>query len=114
MDLRFDGGNKQFNSSNVLVYADPPYMLGTRCAKQYRHEMDDEAHEELLDVLLDHKGPVLLSGYDNSLYRTRLKGWHREERDTRTQSCSLKREILWMNFVPEGMQIRMHGLGELN
>ena len=105
---------KKFNSSKVLIYADPPYMLETRQGKQYQYEMGDEEHEELIDVLLVHKGPVLLSGYDNALYRTRLKEWHREERDTRTQSCRLKREILWMNFEPAEMQIRMNGLGELN
>ena len=40
-------------------------------------EMDDRAHKELLDVLISHKGPVLLSGYDNDLYNDRLAGWHK-------------------------------------
>lgn len=29
---------QRFNYSNVLIYADPPYMLGTRHGKQYREE----------------------------------------------------------------------------
>ena len=90
----------RFNYSNVLIYADPPYVLKTRHGKQYRCEMDDTAQNDLLDVLLVHKGPVLLSGYDSNLYRGRLSGWHREEIDCYSQVCSKKREILWMNFEP--------------
>ena len=30
---------KAFNHDNVLIYADPPYVLSTRTRKQYRHEM---------------------------------------------------------------------------
>lgn len=70
---------ERFNYSNVLIYGDPPYVLSTRYGKQYRYEMDDKEHNDLLDVLLVHKGPVLLSGYDNELYNYRLKAWHREE-----------------------------------
>lgn len=91
---------KRFNSPNVLIYADPPYLLSTRHGKQYRCEMDEADHEELLSVLLRHKGPVLLSGYDSDLYNHILKGWHREETASYTQSGSKKKEILWMNFEP--------------
>ena len=45
----------RFNYKNVLIYCDPPYMLQTRHGKQYKHEMSDEDHEELLKVLLKHK-----------------------------------------------------------
>lgn len=90
----------EFNYSNVLIYADPPYVLGTRCGKQYKCEMSDKDHEELMSVLLAHKGPVVLSGYDNALYSDRLRKWHREEIDCRSQSGSRTREVLWMNFEP--------------
>lgn len=92
---------ERFNYSNVLVYLDPPYVLGTRNGKQYRFEMDDDGHEDLLDAALAHKGPVLISGYDNGLYRERMKGWHREETISYSQICCKKREVLWMNFEPE-------------
>lgn len=98
---------ERFNYENVLVYADPPYVLSTRNRRQYKYELDDKGHIELLDVLLAHKGPVLLSGYDNELYNDRLKGWHREETTCYSQVCSKKREILWMNFEPAGRQISM-------
>lgn len=89
---------RRFNYKNVLVYCDPPYMLGTRHGKQYRHEMDEAAHEELLAVLLRHKGPALVSGYDSALYRDMLAGWRRYERASRTMSGARKTEVLWVNF----------------
>ncbi len=97
---------RRFNYPNVLIYADPPYMLGTRHGKQYRCEMDDPDHEELLDALLAHKGPVLLSGYDNDLYNDRLRNWHREEAVSYSQIASRKTEVLWMNYEPDE-QIRL-------
>lgn len=91
---------RRFNFSNVLIYCDPPYVLNTRHGKQYRYEMDDKDQNELIDVLLLHKGPVLLSGYDNEFYNVRLHNWHREETTCYSQICSKKREVLWMNFEP--------------
>lgn len=98
---------QRFCFSNVLIYADPPYVLSTRHGKQYRHEMDNQAHEELLEILLAHKGPVLLSGYENDLYHSRLKGWRRKEISCYSQVCTKKKEVLWMNFEAEQGQISL-------
>jgi len=92
---------KRFNHENVLIYCDPPYMLESRHGKQYRCEMSRGEHEELLTVLLQHKGPVLLSGYDTELYNSMLEGWTRREAISYSQVCSRKKEVLWMNFKPE-------------
>ncbi len=89
---------KRFNHKKVLVYCDPTYMLGTRSRKQYRCELDDTGHEELLAVLLRHEGPVLISGYDTELYRDMLVGWHRYEVESRTMSGARRTEVLWANF----------------
>ena len=97
---------QKFNYPNVLVYLDPPYVLSTRCRKQYRLEMDDKDHNDLMDVCLAHKGPVILSGYDNDLYKDRLRGWHREETSCYSQACKKTREVLWMNFKPD-IQMRI-------
>ncbi len=91
---------QRFNFPNVLIYLDPPYVLSTRCRKQYRFEMEDKDHNDLLDVCLAHKGPLILSGYDNDLYNDRLKGWHREETSCYSQIGTKTREVLWMNFEP--------------
>ena len=53
---------KRFQGQTVLIYCDPPYVLQTRSRKQYRGEMNNEQHEELLEVLADHPGPGVTSG----------------------------------------------------
>ena len=95
---------ERFNHQNVLVYADPPYLLETRHGKQYACEMSEGDHVELLDLLKAHKGPVLLSGYNSGLYNDSLRDWHKETINTRDQRTGKKTEVLWMNFEPEIQQ----------
>ena len=101
---------QRFNYENVLIYCDPPYMLNTRHGKQYRHEMDEPDHEELLDLLLNHKGPVAISGYDTDLYNEKLSGWNRVETTAYSQVGSKKREVLWTNYVPRYRQMSIDDL----
>lgn len=92
---------RRFNYPNVLIYLDPPYMAETRHGKQYKHEMfDRESHEELLETAKQHKGPVLISGYESDLYNEMLMDWYKEEHTAYSQVHSKTREILWMNFEP--------------
>lgn len=93
---------REFNFPNVLIYADPPYVRDARSCPlpMYKHEMTDEDHEELLDALLRHRGPVIVSGYRSNLYDERLKDWHSEEIMTRDQTGQRKRDVIWMNFTP--------------
>lgn len=100
---------KRFNHENVLIYCDPPYMFQTRSGKrkQYRHEMIDADHVELLNLLLEHKGPVILSGYESELYNMMLKGWNRYETTSYSQVCSKKREVIWMNYDPPAEQMKL-------
>lgn len=94
---------RRFNYPNVLIYADPPYLLSTRQRrKQYRHEMTDDDHVELLEALKAHKGPAIISGYDSDLYNQELKGWYKDGRTSFTQTASRRKEIIWMNFEPVG------------
>ena len=97
---------RRFNHKKVLVYLDPPYCLGTRHGKQYRHEMYSmESHEELLVAARQHKGPLLISGYESDLYNGMLGGWHKECIGARSQSGAKRTEVLWMNFDPYGRQM---------
>ncbi|MFO1441703.1 DNA adenine methylase [Bacillus sp. Bva_UNVM-123] len=88
---------QRHNYKNVCIYADPPYLLETRTAKQYKHEMNDEDHIELLEALLQHKGPVLLSGYRNDLYDSYLKDWRKEETPALAEYGLKRKEVLWIN-----------------
>lgn len=91
---------RQFNHPKVLIYCDPPYMLSTRrCRANYRHEMDDAAHEELLDVLNRHRGVVMLSGYANELYDAKLQDWARYDTDMVITSGQKRTESLWVKGV---------------
>lgn len=88
------------DGSDCLIYADPPYLGYTRKNKRiYRYEMmDEERHVQMLKVLLNHKGPVILSGYDNDLYNGMLSGWHKETMIGYANSSAKRTETLWMNF----------------
>lgn len=97
----------RFNYKNVLIYCDPPYMLQTRHGKQYKHEMSDSNHKELLKVLIKHKGYVVLSGYDTDLYNDMLKGWNRYETTSYTQTNTKKQEVIWLNYDPPGQQLSL-------
>lgn len=90
---------RRFNYDNVLIYADPPYLLDTRGGKQYRHEMTEQDHMELLETLQKHKGPVILSGYPHEMYDHVLSGCHRITRKAYNQNADERTEVLWCNFV---------------
>lgn len=81
-----------------LVYADPPYVAETRRKlKIYRCEYSDTDHMRLLDVLTALPCMVMLSGYDNSIYRERLAGWRKVTFSANTQ-VGIREECVWTNF----------------
>ena len=90
---------KRFNYQNVLVYADPPYLLSTRGGKQYRHEMNEQDHLNLLAVLRDFKGSVMLSGYPSEMYDRELRGWQKITKRSYNQNSDPRTEVLWCNFT---------------
>ena len=91
---------KAFNHDNVLIYLDPPYVLSTRSRKQYKYEMSDPDHEELLKTVIHSKAKIMLSGYDCELYEKYLKGWRKLQVPARAQNSLPRVETLWMNFEP--------------
>lgn len=100
---------RRFNYENVLIYADPPYLMSTRCCKQYRHEMTEQDHVDLLSALLQHKGPVILSGYPSELYDRELKSWGCITRKSYNRNSDPRTEVLWCNFEVPG-QSKMEGV----
>ncbi|EJW14758.1 DNA adenine methylase [Paenibacillus alvei] len=90
---------ERHNRDDVLIYADPPYILSTRNNRMYRHEMNEDDHLELLEVLDAHTGSVLLSGYDHPMYNERLKHWKRETRTAQAEGGRTRTEVLWINPV---------------
>lgn len=89
---------RKFNHDNVLIYADPPYLLNTRGGKLYRHEMTEQEHLELLEALKQHSGSVILSGYPSEMYDRELWDWSRIARKRYNQNADQRTEVLWCNF----------------
>jgi DNA adenine methylase len=95
----------QHDHVQTLHYVDPPYVHSTRsldAAKRgyFNHEMSNENHEELIKVLIELQGFVVLSGYQSELYLDMLKGW--EIYRTRSQVSAsrgtvVRTECLWIN-----------------
>ncbi len=93
---------RRFRSPEVLIYADPPYLLSTRKQRQYRVEMESEdQHEELLKALLAHPGRVMLSGYDSDMYNDMLQGWICLRHESKVECGGKRTECLWCNFDPQ-------------
>lgn len=102
----------RYRYREVLIYADPPYLLETRReTRQYKHEMTDSDHIELLDVLDKHPGPVLLSGYSCRLYDERLKHWSKRTTASLAEGGRKRQETLYLNPVAakEVLQYRLFG-----
>lgn len=97
---------RRFRSADVLIYADPPYVLSTRKGKQYRVEMEDREQEGLLRALLDHPGPVMVSGYESELYNDMLHGWDKLHHAAQSEKGGRRVETLWVNYEVQ-MQMDM-------
>ena len=86
-----------YRSPDVLFYVDPPYVLSTRHERYYHHEMTDDDHIQLLQVLNAHPAAIVLSGYPHPLYDTFLPRWQRITRRVTTEGGIMKNEVLWLN-----------------
>jgi DNA adenine methylase len=92
---------KRYDSKETLFYCDPPYPHCSRGEKSaYAHEMTDDEHNALSDVLHSVKGKVALSGYHCPLLDNLYADWNCFE-DGVKMAHSIKkerREILWTNY----------------
>jgi DNA adenine methylase len=89
----------RYNRENVFMYLDPPYVPQVRKHKIiYVHEMSDVDHQLLLSFLGETKAKILLSGYDNELYREALKGWNVDRKMTTDEAGRKRMECLWANY----------------
>jgi len=94
------------DGENTLFYCDPPYVHETRSTTgEYKFEMTQDQHRELLDVLAGVEGKFMLSGYPSELYQEwELRhGWKRHDYliDNKAAAGKVKEkktECLWCNF----------------
>ncbi len=87
----------RYSNADCLIYADPPYLPSTRTQKMYGHEMTEQEHIEMLGVLNDHRGPAVLSGYDNEIYNEALSDWeHISVKPPKVEKAAIRTEKLWV------------------
>jgi DNA adenine methylase len=92
-----------YDAKRTLFYCDPPYVHLTRGdSKAYAHEMSDDQHRELAEVLNRATGMVALSNYDCDLMRRLYpsKRWRKLTVAAKTihSTKSARSEVLWANF----------------
>ena len=87
-------------SGSELVYCDPPYFPATRLReKVYTFDYTAADHEKLLRLLLGLPCNVLLSGYANPLYDSKLSAWNKKTFAAKTHT-GIRQECVWFNFPP--------------
>lgn len=91
---------RRFWSDNIFMYLDPPYVLGTRKRrrKQYRYEMSDADHEELLKLIPKSPAKIMISGYESEMYNDYLRGWEKRQFQSCAEGGSVRTETVWMNY----------------
>jgi DNA adenine methylase len=88
---------RRHSAADCLIYADPPYLHEVRTQHMYGEEMSNEEHEHLLESLLAHPGPVVVSGYENAMYDNALASWNRiVTKAPKTEKAAVRHEVLWV------------------
>jgi len=104
---------EKLDSSETLVYLDPPYLSSTRniswarCA--YAHEMTDDDHRRLGEVARSLQGMVIISGYPSELYEDLYGDWLKVTTETRHSFGGRAVESLWISPAAQarGRQMRL-------
>jgi DNA adenine methylase len=81
----------RYDTKETFFYLDPPYLPETRRRGGYRHELTTQDHTELLEIIKELKGKVLISGYPNPLYENSLKDWGTTTKQTVASSAGRTR-----------------------
>ena len=88
----------KYDKETTFMYLDPPYVKETRLSNQtYEVEMSNEEHIKMCERLLSFKGKILLSGYDNELYRILDSKFNKLSFKSHNANSSAI-EILWKNY----------------
>ncbi len=56
------------NEPYATLYLDPPYPAATRKSGSYSHELSDERHHQLVELLCQFKGNAIVSTYPSEIY----------------------------------------------
>lgn len=100
---------RRYDTPGTLFYVDPPYVLDSRSGKhkRYEHEMTDDDHRALSEVLHAAQGMVVLSGYASDLYTELYPGWKVVTKTTTTNGNNQAIESLWLSPSTQRAQTPM-------
>lgn len=89
--------NYSFKGHEV-IYCDPPYLPSTRKRERvYRHDLDEASHIRFLDIITKTNAKIIISGYDNEIYRNYLEKWCLYKYQAKAHD-GIREECLWYNF----------------
>jgi DNA adenine methylase len=91
----------RYDSPLTLFYCDPPFHPSTVLGGSYRHELTIRDHRELVALLLNVRGMVVLSGYECAAYHPLERaGWKRVDfrvRGNGSDKQTRRVECLWLS-----------------
>lgn len=89
----------RFDTPQTLFYVDPPYLFDTRYSDEprYAHEMTNDQHTHLAELLQTVQGMVIVSGYKSELYKDLYRDWQVVSKHTRTNGNNPATEYLWLS-----------------
>lgn len=98
---------EQQDTPETLFYVDPPYMLETRSTvransqsdrdRAYAHDLSDEDHAQLAEVLHRIDGMAIVSGYPCDRYEQLYSSWEQLERRVPVDGGQTRTEVLWVS-----------------
>ena len=81
-----------------VVYCDPPYHPETRKRDRvYKFDLGHYDHIRFLNLVIHLNARIIISGYDNDIYRQYLNDWHVYTYSSKAHD-GLREEYLWYNF----------------
>lgn len=92
---------ERYDGADTLFYLDPPYPFETRNGRWagncYQHEMTDQQHRELAEVIREIEGMAIISGYRCKLYDDFYREWECVDRDAYADHALKRTESLWLS-----------------
>ena len=87
-----------YNRRNTLLYVDPPYLRSSRTQLHYECEFaNPNKHIDLLKICIAHRGPCIISSYENKMYNEYLAGWSKRSITTQTNCAGTATEVIYLN-----------------
>ncbi|HEX5546588.1 MAG TPA: DNA adenine methylase [Ktedonobacterales bacterium] len=92
---------RRYDSPQTLTYCDPPYPHSSRGdSNAYAHEMSDEQHRELAEVLHHAQGKVAISSYSCALMDELYGDWNMVKGPEKLVHSvkEPRQEVLYVNY----------------